>query len=587
MRESTASAPAWAIKLGSASPDVDQARFLVWAPFAESVEVHVFAPEERSIALATTNPGYFGGTVEGLGPGTRYKYRLNGASEFPDPASRLQPDGVHGPSEIVSGEFEWSDSAWTGIPLSDLIFYELHIGTFTKEGTFSAATQYLDYLADLGITAIELMPVAQFPGARNWGYDGVFPFAVQNSYGGPDGLKRFVDSAHRRGLAVVLDVIYNHLGPEGNYLSQFGPYFTDRYQTPWGPAVNFDGEGNPGVRRFVIENALQWVTEFHIDALRVDAVHAIFDDSQPHILQEVADALHMRGKELGRQVHMIAESDLNDSRVVEPVENNGYGFDAQWSDDFHHALHSILTKERAGYYQDFGSIRDLARSLSEGFVYSGQFSTFRGRAHGAPSKHLPAERFVVCSQNHDQIGNRMLGERFSQILEYEQLKLAAGALVLSPFLPLLFMGQEYGERAPFLYFVSHSDPALVQAVREGRPAEFAAFSWRGEVPDPQAESTFERSRLDHALRESGRNAVLLNYYKQVIRLRRDVPALRKLAKGDVVVDEKQLVLAMHRQGESDEAVIVFHFGENRCLTTVTGKSGQWRRPMAEAAGFVG
>jgi maltooligosyltrehalose trehalohydrolase len=378
---------------------------------------------------------------------------------------------------------------------------------------------------------------------------------------------------------VVLDVVYNHLGPEGNYLSNFGPYFTNRYQTPWGPAVNFDGENSTAVRRFVIDNALEWITEFHIDALRLDAVHAIFDHSPRHILQELAETVRARGKELGRSVHVIAESDLNDSRLVEPVPDGGYGLDAQWSDDFHHALHSLLTKERAGYYQDFGEIRHLAAALGEGFVYSGQHSLFRGRPHGTSSLHLPAERFVVCSQNHDQIGNRMLGERFGQLLDYEQLKLVAGTLLLSPFLPLLFMGQEYGEPAPFLYFVSHSDPDLIEAVRRGRSREFAAFSWRGELPDAQAAETFERSRLDHSLRTSGRHRVLLDFYKQLIQMRKRMPALQELLKtpDSVFTFEEQLVLVARRHAGSEESLVTLHFGDAPATVALTTGAGFWRK----------
>ncbi|MEO8596482.1 MAG: malto-oligosyltrehalose trehalohydrolase [Candidatus Solibacter sp.] len=567
--------------LGAAMVVGNEAGFSVWAPFAGTVDVRVLGSGDSLFPLASVNGGYFYGTVEGINPGARYKYRLNGDREFPDPASRLQPDGVHGASEIVGTEFEWQDAPWSGVPLSDCIFYELHIGAFTPEGTFDAAIQHLDYLKELGVTAIEVMPVSQFPGNRNWGYDGVYPFAVQESYGGPSGLKRFVNAAHQNGLAVVLDVVYNHLGPEGNYLSQFGPYFTDRYQTPWGLAFNFDGEDGAAVRRFVIDNALQWVTEFHIDALRLDAVHAIFDHSPRHILEELAQAVHSRGKELGRTVHVIAESDLNDSRIVEPLQNGGYGLDAQWSDDFHHALHSLTTKERAGYYQDFGGIDHLAKAMGEGFVYSGQHSSFRGRPHGTSSLNIPAQRLVVCSQNHDQIGNRMLGERLSQLLEFEQLKLIAGVLLLSPFLPLLFMGQEYGEPAPFLYFVSHSDPDLIEAVRQGRRREFAAFSWQGEVPDAQAVETFERSRLEHSRRQSGRHAVLLDFYKNVIRIRKRMPGLKNLRKDPaaVLVSEEQSLLVMDRRDATEAALVLFHFGAQSASAAVAVQGRTWRKVL--------
>jgi maltooligosyltrehalose trehalohydrolase len=571
-------------ELGAVFTGEGQARFVVWAPFAGSVDVHLFAPEEKMVSLEAAGDGYFHRTIDGLAEGATYKYRLSRAAEFADPASRFQPRGVHGPSAVVSTRFDWQDGGWNGLPQNRYIFYELHVGAFTPEGTFDAALRYLDHLVDLGITAVELMPVAQFPGTRNWGYDGVYPFAVQDSYGGPHGLKRFVDAAHRRGLAVVLDVVYNHLGPEGNYFGQFGPYFTDRYHTPWGPAINFDGEDSAPVRRLVVENALRWIDEFHIDALRLDAVHAIHDESPRHILRELGEAVHARGAELGRQVHLIAESDLNDTRLLEPIEAGGYGLDAQWSDDFHHALHALLTRERTGYYQDYGALEDLAKALAEGFVYTGQMSEYRGRAHGTASLHIPAERFVVCSQNHDQVGNRMLGERFGQLLGFEELKLAAGAVLLSPFLPLLFMGQEYAEPAPFLYFVSHSDAGLIEAVREGRRSEFAAFAWRGEVPDAQAEETFERSRLDHALRTSGNHRVLLELYRELIRLRKEAVALQRLEKDPegVISMEERNFLALFRRAEGDEILAAYHFGAQPESIPVAATPGGWTRMLDSA-----
>ena len=345
--------------------------FLVWAPKAKRVDVHIVSPHDFVEPLEPTSSGYFYGEVEGVFPGARYQYGINGVARWPDPASRFQPEGVHGPSEIASADFEWTDQAWRGLPLMDYVLYELHVGTFTTAGTFDGVIEQLDYLKELGVTAIELMPVAQFPGDRNWGYDGVYPFAVQASYGGPAGLKRLVDAAHAKNLAVVLDVVYNHLGPEGNYLEQYGNYFTDRYTTPWGRAINFDGDDSAAVRRFVVESALQWTTEFYIDALRLDAVHAIYDASETHILREIADTVHQHAG--SRLVHVIAESDLNDVRIIKSSEEGGYGFDAQWSDDFHHSLHALLTKERTGYYADFGDLHHLAKAYEEGFVYSGQF----------------------------------------------------------------------------------------------------------------------------------------------------------------------------------------------------------------------
>src|SRR5947208_6693749 len=455
------------------------------------------------------NPnGYHQVTVEKLPRGARYKYRLATGKELPDPVSRYQPEGVHGPSEAVDPRFDWQDQHWLGLPIENYIIYELHAGTFTTEGTFEAAIRHLDDLVNIGITAVELMPVAQFPGTRNWGYDGVFPFAVQNSYGGPAGLKKLVNACHQRGLAAVLDVVYNHIGPEGNYLPQFGPYFTDRYKTPWGPALNFDDAYSDEVRHFFVSNALEWITEYHFDALRLDAVHAILDHSALNFLEELAERVHEQGTALNRRVYVIAESALNDTRIIRPSELGGYGLDAQWNDDFHHSLHTLLTKEHEGYYVDFGDFQHMAQAFSEGFVYSGHYSVNRGRRHGNSSRGVLSVKFVVFAQNHDQIGNRMLGERLSHLVSFEACKLASGLVLLSPFVPLLFMGDEYGEEAPFPFFVSFSDPALAAKVRGGRISDFASFEWAGRPPDPGDESTFESARLHHELASSGRHRLL-------------------------------------------------------------------------------
>jgi maltooligosyltrehalose trehalohydrolase len=540
------------------------------------------APVDRTEPLQAVDSGYFYGEIEGVKPGALYKFRINEASEFPDPASRHQPEGVHGPSSVVTTDFAWTDQTWGGIALRDYIIYELHVGTFTPQGTFDAVIERLDYLKELGVTAVELMPVAQFPGSRNWGYDGVYPFAVQDSYGGPAGLKRLVDAAHAKGLAVILDVVYNHLGPEGNYLGQYGHYFTDRYQTPWGQAINFDGEHSSEVRTYVLENAVQWIEDYHIDALRLDAVHSIHDASEKHILQEIGEKV--REGVNGRLVHVIAESDLNDVRVITPCSEGGYGLDAQWSDDFHHALHSVLTGERAGYYLDFGSLHHLAKAYEEGFVYSGQFSEHRDRCHGTSSREVPARRFVVCTQNHDQIGNRMLGERLNHLVFAEELKLAAGALILSPFIPMLFMGQEYAETAPFLYFVDHSDPALIEAVREGRRKEFASFAWQGELPDAQSESTFMQSKLRHEIRTEPRHRAIYDYYRELIRLRTTVASLANLSKEHCNVicldDPPAIVLERHVEGE--EALTVLHFGSADTRFNLNTREGTWTKLLDSA-----
>lgn len=523
--------------------------------------------------------GYHEASVDGYEPGGLYFYRLESDKERPDPASHFQPQGVHGPSQLMDLRFEWEDSCWFGLPLEDYIIYELHVGTFTSEGTFDAIIPYLPRLADLGITALELMPVAQFPGNRNWGYDGVYPFAVQNSYGGPMGLKRLVNACHNHRMAVILDVVYNHLGAEGNYLGDFGLYFTDRYKTPWGLALNFDGPHSDEVRDFFIENALYWIAEFHMDALRLDAVHSIRDHSPLPFLEELSEKVHRQAKLLNRQVYVIPESASNDARLIRSRELGGYGLDAQWNDDFHHSLHVILTGERTGYYEDYGEIGQLAKAFREGFVYSGERSSFRRRRHGSSSRETPAHRFVVFAQNHDQVGNRMRGERLSQLLDLESLKLAAGVVILSPFIPLLFMGEEYGETAPFQYFTSHSDSNLVEAVRRGRRAEFAAFQWEGELPDPQDEATFLRARLNLNLREQGQHKVLVEFYGELIRIRKALPALALLSKEHMQVAgyEKEQVLFVRRSSGDDEVFMAFHFGAGEISLSTPLPAGRWRK----------
>jgi maltooligosyltrehalose trehalohydrolase len=571
----------WSLSLGARYLGDGRCQFHVWAPFAQTVATRLVVPRERLVPMKRGERGYYEGIADSVEPGSLYLYRLDEDKERPDPTSRFQPRGVHGPSEVVTSSFAWADDSWAGPLLEDCVIYEIHVGAFTPEGTFDAIVPHLSELRELGVTAVELMPVAQFPGDRNWGYDGVHLFAVQDSYGGPDGLKRLVNACHRQGLAVVLDVVYNHLGPEGNYLTDFGPYFTDRYRTPWGPAVNFDGPGSDEVRRFYIENALYWVTEFHIDALRLDALHAIFDYSAQPFLEELAAAVHEQADRLGRRVYLFAESDRNDPRLVRPRDRGGHGLDAHWNDDFHHALHTLVTGERSGYYQDFGSLEGLAKALREGFVYSGQYSPYRQRRHGASSRDVPGHRLVVFAQNHDQVGNRVAGERLSQLVSFEKLKLAAGAVLLSPFIPLLFMGEEYGETAPFLYFISHSDPALVEAVRRGRREEFTAFAWQGEPPDPADEGTFLRSKLNHGLRREGHGQVLLEFYKELLRLRKEVPALARLSKDQLEVaayEKEQLLFLRRRDGES-QVFAVFNFSDALASAALPVPAGRWRKQL--------
>lgn len=541
-------------------------RFRVWAPLVTSVEVELV--DDASLKIPLQRDGeYFHGLVPAA-PGDRYWYWLDGTERRPDPASRSQPDGVHGPSQVIDPTFAWSDSEWQGTALEEYILYELHVGTFTPQGTFDGVISRLDYLCDLGITAVELMPVVQFPGEHNWGYDGAYPFAPQNSYGGPDGLKRLVDACHARGLAVILDVVYNHLGPEGNYLHGFGPYFTDRYHTPWGDAVNYDGPGSDPVRHYFVSNALYWITEYHFDGLRLDAIHDIYDFSALHILQELAEAVHQQREALGRRVYVIAESDLNDVRVINSPESGGYGLDAQWNDDFHHALLALLTGEQTGYYGDFGLFSDLVKAFREGFVLSGGYSSFRGRRHGSSSAHHPPCQFVACSQNHDQVGNRMRGERPSAYLSTPQLMLAAATVLLSPYLPLLFMGEEYAESAPFPYFVSHGDAELVESIRRGRQEEFAAFNYQGSPPDPQSETTFLSAKLDQEQRHRGDHRVIFNFYRELIRLRKECAPLAWLSRENMLVTacEDEQVMVVNRSVDNVQILCLFNFSDQTRVT---------------------
>lgn len=497
-------------------------KFRVWAPLAEEASVHIVAPFDCWAAMRKDEKGYWTAQVPQAGAGTRYFYRLDRGPERPDPQSAFQPEGVFGPSQIVDhAAFQWRDQSWKGVALPEMIIYELHVGAFTPEGTFAAVEDKLAYLLELGVNAIELMPVAQFSGRRNWGYDGVFPFAVQNSYGGPDGLKSLVDQCHRWGMSVILDVVYNHLGPEGNFLGEFMPCMTERYQTPWGRAINFDDAYSEGVREFFLGNALHWFEHYHVDALRLDAVHGIFDMSAEHILKEMAGRVHQLGQDKGRPLYLIAESNLNDVRIITPAHEGGHGMDAQWSDDFHHSLHTLLTGERSGYYADFGTIGHLVKAYEQGFVYAWDFSSFRKRRHGSRlNGPVDPAQLIVFMQNHDQVGNRLKGERLTGLVSFEALKLAAAAYILSPFVPMLFMGEEHGQEAPFLYFMDFQDEQLVRSVRQGRQKEFADFSWDEEPADPYGLETFERSRIRWEQLESLRNKVLFEFYKRTIELRK-------------------------------------------------------------------
>lgn len=574
----------WSLDLGASVIDQTQTRFRVWCPKAGSVSVRIVDQENPTIPLTKIEGGYWEGTLTDLPLGTTYRYLIDEQTERPDPASRFQPEGVHGPSQVIdSSSFHWTDQNWRGISLTDYIVYELHTGTFTAEGTFEAIISQLPYLRDqVGITAVELMPVAQFPGTRNWGYDGAYLFAPQNSYGGPEGLKRLIDACHAHGLAVIMDVVYNHFGPEGNYISDFGPFFTEVYRTPWGSAINYDGPESDAVRHFIVSNAVYWVREFHIDALRLDAIHGIFDFSAKHILQEIGEAVHAEANQSGRHIYVIAESDLNDSRIISPLSKGGYGLDAQWSDDFHHSLHCLLTQEAKGYYEDFGQLHHLAKAYREYFVYSGEYSPHRKRRHGNSAKQCTPAQFVICAQNHDQIGNRAEGDRHSTSMTFEALKVANTAVLLSPNIPMLFMGEEYGESAPFLYFIDHSDSHLIEAVREGRRREFAAFGWT-EVPDPYDAQTFERSRLNFDMSKNSKNGAHLSWSQSLITLRKAIPSLGTRKKTDqfrVWPHPKANALVLFRKAEDGPAaLIILGFNKQAATLTLQQPEGLWHRRL--------
>ena len=508
-------------------------RFRVWGPRAKRVSVVV---DGERYAMTSEPRGWWAAAVEKAHAGSRYGFLLDDDGKaLPDPRSGRQPDGVHGLSELVDhSAFAWSDAGWRPPALGASVIYELHVGTFTREGTLDAAIAKLDYLRELGITHVELMPLAAAEGDRGWGYDGVALYAPLEAYGGPDAVKRFVDAAHHRGLAVLIDVVYNHFGPSGNYTGKFGPYVTDHHSTPWGGAVNFEDAGSAEVREFFIENALMWLRDYHFDGLRVDAVHAFIDRSAKHFLQQLEEEVRELENHTGKHYAVIAESDLNDPRLVTAPEGGGYGLDAQWSDDFHHALWTVLTGETTGYYEDFGRMADLAKAIRQAFVYQGQYSKHRRRNHGMPVGALPADRFLGYIQNHDQVGNRAQGERLSQVVDIGRAKIGAAMVLLGPFVPMLFAGEEFAASSPFQYFTDFQDKELGRLVSEGRRKEFVAFGWSPEeVPDPQAEETFLRSKLRWEERDTGVHAEMLEWHRRLIRLRREESALtsRELAGG--------------------------------------------------------
>lgn len=571
-------------RLGAQYLGENRTRFGVWAPNCREVSVRLIYPFEKDSPLTGNEDGTFSGILDNTAPGARYLLVLDGNKTFPDPASRFQPDGVRGPSEIVDDKFNWTDEYWCGRPLQDYSIYELHIGTLTPEGTFDAAIGRLDDIRDLGVTAVEVMPVAQFPGVRNWGYDGVFPYAVQNSYGGPAAFKRFVDQCHRRGLAVILDVVYNHVGPEGTELAAFGPFFTDKYKSAWGPVFNFDDRGSDGVRRFFIDNAVFWIEEFHLDGLRLDAVSAIFDSSPIPFLADLGEAVRNHARRSNRLIYTFAETAANDPRYVSQRELGGIGLDAQWNFDFHHALHALLTGERAGYYQDFGAIEDLAKALRGGYVHTGEYSKYYGRRHGAPSDKIPGRRLVVYSQNHDETGNRPGGDRFATLLSFEAQKLAAGVALLAPCIPLLFMGEEYGETAPFHFFADPQDDFIGERTREGRKREAAHFGWSDSGRDPLSSDTMNSSVLQWDLRLKGRHRKLLGFYKTLLKLRREHSALKMPDKDSTSVQayEEERFLLMERRGEGKTLCAVFHFGSEKSDVPFGVSGGKWSKILDSA-----
>jgi maltooligosyltrehalose trehalohydrolase len=550
----------------------------VWAPFAKSVEL-ITAHRRIAMRLDDSNDaddsGYWRADVEESLLAEGYRYSIDGAEPRPDPRSTWQPDGVHGPSYRRDAARVDDAPSFAAAALADAVIYEMHIGTFTPEGTYLAAQSKLPHLLDLGVTHLELMPLATFPGRRGWGYDGVDLYAPFPAYGTPRELAAFVQACHSVGIAVLLDVVYNHLGPDGNYLAEFGPYFTDHYKTPWGMAINYDGAHSQEVRRFVIDNALMWLRDYEFDGLRLDAVHAIYSFEAVHLLEEMAAAVKKLGRDLGRDLILIAESDLNDPRLVRPSSLGGYGLDAQWADDFHHAIHRLFTGESEGYYSDFGGLPDVAAALRDGYVYQGQYSRHRRRRHGRPPTGIGTDQLIVFAQNHDQVGNRAQGERLSMMLNAQQLKAVAALTLLSPFVPLLFQGEEWGARTPFLYFTDHENEELGRRVAEGRSKEFSAFRWQGTVPNPQEQETFQRSTLNWTELSQSAHAELFEWYRQLIQLRRFKSELRRRggrpwrAKAGVKFDERAGWLRFDHGG----VLALFNLGAHSRRVPMPG--GEW------------
>jgi len=552
-------------------------RFRVWAPEKENVSLRIVYPNQADYLMKKLADGYHEITLDQISTNTKYLFGIEGEF-FPDPASHAQPNGVHGPSCVIDHEkYRWNDQLWKGIPFEQLVIYELHVGTFSEAGTFDAVIPHLDYLIALGINAIELMPVARFPGSRNWGYDVVYPFAPQENYGEPNALKKLVDSCHNKGIAVILDVIYNHLGPEGNYFKQYGPYFSKKYTTPWGEALNLDGEWSDGVRTFILDNMQYWFEHFHIDGLRCDAVHEIYDSSAVHIWDEATDRIQSIAQRTGRQVYLIAESDTNNPKVVMPRSLGGFGFRAQWLDDFQHAVYELLNPCDKERYAGFGKITHLAKAFDQGFVHSGEFVEVRKKRHGACSIGISPDHFVVFNDNHDQTGNRPNGERTASFFDLDRLKLSCVPSLLSPYIPMLFMGEEFGAKTPFHFFVDHSDPDLLEAVKNGRKKEFESFNGISEPADPGALSTFIDSKLNWNQLSDPESACLLAWYKKLIAIRQSFSAFqtrdRQFVKTNILSD-KVLELVRTDSAKTQVAKCLFNFGDQEMLYQISADTDE-------------
>lgn len=558
--------------------------FTVWAPQKEKMVLHIVEPSQQKIEMQKDDFGYFTAELDNVTAGTRYFYMPDGTENVPDPASFYQPEGVHGPSEVVDhNTHQWCDQQWHGITLEYLIFYELHVGTFTPEGTFEAIIPRLDDIVATGITAIELMPIGQFPGGRNWGYDGVYPYAAQNTYGGPEGLKKLVDACHAKGLSVFLDVVYNHIGPEGNYLGKYGPYFSSKYRIPWGDAVNFDGEWSDGVRNYFCNNAIYWLKNYHLDGLRVDAIHQMYDFGAVHFWELMHATVKEAEQKVGKHFYLIAESDLNNPKVVKHPCVGGYGFDGQWLDDFHHALYVMLYPKGKRRYCDFGKIEQVAKAYTDGFVHSGEYVSFRKKKYGAPSTGIPGYRFVAFIQNHDQIGNTADGARLCTQISHQMMKVGMAALLLAPYLPMLFMGEEYIDNAPFLYFVSHSDKELIEAVKNGRKKEFEGEQWDIAPSDPQDEETFNRCKLTWEKRNSGNHKEMLEWNKALIDLRKKHLALRNFDKNTVrvyIINPQCYVLHRRSDDEQHHILALFNLSGSAASFILPGFAKSWHLVLA-------